>query len=332
MRRPIRGDTNTAGQDSFLDVVTNIVGILIILVIIAGLRIKNAPVKEAEDEAVRNAKVALQTDLAIEGSLRADVVKAAEQMRRLQEETVRRSRERDLLATAVAALEADLKNAREQLDTESQESFDLQRRLAEGQQELTEVEQSLIAAETAQAEPVLVKNYPTPIGKTVDENEVHFQLRGGRIAFIPMDRLRERLEDDFRQKAYRLLSQRELTETVGPEGGFRLRYTFVLRESPQGIPNQPYPQFKRATFIPVSSELGETLEEALAAGSQFRSVLSQHRPDRATITLWTYEDSFAEFRQLKKELFELGFATAGRPLLADTPIGISPEGTKSAAE
>ena len=78
--------------------------------------------------------------------------------------------------------------------------------------------------------------------------------------------------------------------------------------------------------------MGETLEEALAAGSQFRSVLSQHRPDRATITLWTYEYSFAEFRQHKKDLFELGFATAGRPLLADTPIGISPEGTKSAAE
>lgn len=336
MRRPIRAESNAAGQDSFLDVVTNIVGILIILMIVAGLRIKNAPVKEAEDEAVRNATVALRTELAIEGSLRTDVVKTAEQIHNIGEEAFKRSHERALLATAVTAMEQDLKNARDQLDSESLDSFDLQRRVAEAQQELAEIELEYGAAQAAKADPVLVENYPTPIGKTVDENELHFQLRRGRIAFIPMDKLRSRFEADFRQKAYRLLDQHELTETVGPEGGFRLRYTFVLRDMPAetqlATGRRPFAQLKQVTFIPVSSDLGESLEEALADGSQFRSILSQHRPDKASVTLWAYEDSFAEFRQLKKKLFQIGFATAGRPLPDGVPISASPEGSKSAAE
>lgn len=336
MRRPIRTESNAVGQDSFLDVVTNIVGILIILMIVAGLRIKNAPIKEAEDEAVHNATVALRTEQAIESSLRADIMKTAEQIRSLQEEGNKRSHERSLLATAVAAMEQDLKTAREQLDADSQDNFDLQRRTAEAQLEWRELEQQRSAAQTAKSEPILVENYPTPIGKTVDENEIHFQLRGGRIAMIPMDKLRARFEADFRQKAYRLLDQRELTDTVGPEGGFRLRYTFVLRDMPVetqvATGRRPYAQLKQVTFIPVSNDLGESLQEALAEGSQFRSVLAQHRPDKASVTLWTYDDSFAEFRQLKKELFHLGFATAGRPLPEGVPISGSPEGTKSAAE
>jgi hypothetical protein len=317
-------------------VVTNIVGILIILVIVAGLRIKNAPIKEAEEQAVRNAAVSLETELAIEGSLRTDVTKTVEQIRNLQQEAAKRSRERTLLATGVAALEQELKTARQQLDTESQNSFDLQRQVADAQREQDELERERLAREADKPEPILVENYPTPIGKKVDEDELHFQLRAGRIAHVPLDRLVERFKADAQQKAYRLLEFPELTETIGPEGGFRLRYTLERREVPVetqiATGRGAYAQMKRWTLIPVAATLGETLEAALADGSQFRRALSQHRPDRTTVTIWTYPDSFAEFRQIKKELFHQGFATAGRPLPDGVPISASPEGTKSAAE
>ena len=71
---------------------------------------------------------------------------------------------------------------------------------------------------------------------------------------------------------------------------------------------------------------------ALRPSSRFRTALSGFHPARATVTIWTYPDSFAEFRRLKKELYQLGFATAARPLPHDVPIGGSPQGTKSAAE
>ena len=52
-------------------------------------------------------------------------------------------------------------------------------------------------------------------------------------------------------------------------------------------------------------------------------------PRQYTITVWTYEDSFAEYRRLKKELYSLGYAVAARPIELGMPIGASPTGSKS---
>jgi hypothetical protein len=43
MARVARGQEEAFGNDSFLDVVANIVGILIILVVVASMRIKHMP-------------------------------------------------------------------------------------------------------------------------------------------------------------------------------------------------------------------------------------------------------------------------------------------------
>jgi hypothetical protein len=66
--------------------------------------------------------------------------------------------------------------------------------------------------------------------------------------------------------------------------------------------------------------------------SEFRRVLAGADPKTTTVTLWTYADSFSEFGKLKKMLYELGYATAARPLPPGQPIGGSPDGSKSAAQ
>ena len=58
MPRPKPEDTSSAGQDSFLDVVTNIVGILIILVMVVGARVQQVvltavPQAAAKSETLR---------------------------------------------------------------------------------------------------------------------------------------------------------------------------------------------------------------------------------------------------------------------------------------
>ena len=50
------------------------------------------------------------------------------------------------------------------------------------------------------------------------------------------------------------------------------------------------------------------------------------------MTLWTYPDSFEMYRDLKTELYKLGYPTAGRPLPAGEPIAGSPSGSKSSAQ
>jgi hypothetical protein len=67
-------------------------------------------------------------------------------------------------------------------------------------------------------------------------------------------------------------------------------------------------------------------------GSLLDIELAGRTPDRTTITVWVYPDSFAEFRRLKEHLYQRGFATAARPLPTDRPIAAGPKGTKSIAQ
>ena len=85
-------------------------------------------------------------------------------------------------------------------------------------------------------------------------------------------------------------------------------------------------------YLAATLTEAQSVERALAQDSQFSQVLRDPRAKDATITIWTYPDSFDAFRQIKKELYRMGFAVAARPLHEGASIGFSPEGTKSAAE
>lgn len=329
-------DAQAPGHDSFLDVVANMVGILIILVMVVGMRVKNAPPAAVPGRAAL-ADPELQEDRATEASVRDEVLRLAERIRNVQAETLTQSRRRDFLAATVATLQEEIRARREQMDAEARENFDLRRALSEAKARLQQLERELHQAQVVQREPIRIESYPTPLSQTVEGEEVHFQLRGGQIVVIPLEPLIAELKQDALRQKYRLLDLPELTDTVGPIGGFRLRYTFERYDVPPDIAAETgrggsFARLKQWTLIPVSSQLGEPPEMALAEGSEFRKALSKLQPGRATITIWTYPDSFAAFRKIKKELYHLGFAVAARPLPHGTPIRGSPEGSKSAAE
>jgi hypothetical protein len=338
MRRREPENSVEPGQDSFLDIVANIVGILIILVMVAGLRVRDATVEAAmAGDDLHGDAAALEEEQSTAGMLRSDVLKAAAQVQQLTRERIVRQAERDRLATAAAAWEQKIRAYRDELDAESQRAYDLRLELAKAKAQLENTRQETAAAEAAKAPTVVVESYPTPLSKSVEGREAHFQLRGGRVAFIPLEELLREFKDDARQKASKLLRQPEMTETVGPNGGFRLQYTLVRRDITSDTAMAAgragaYATLERWTLIPASGQLGEPVDAALGPGSRFREVLAQHDPQRTTVTIWTYPDSFEEFRRLKKELYQLGYAAAARPLPFDVPIGGSPQGTKSAAE
>ena len=338
MRRPAQENRTDPGHDSFLDIVANIVGILIILVMVTGLRVRNATVEAASaDETLRAEAAALEKEQASANSMRRDVLDAAGKVQQLARERLLRQQERDRLATLVAAWEHKIEAHRCQLDGDARRTFDLQVRLSDARAELESLRQEHAVAQAADAPPIRIESLPTPLSKPVDGREAHFQLRGGHVVFIPLEELLEEFKEDARAKARTLLEQPELTDVVGPVGGFRLRYTLVRRQITDETAIAAgragtYATLSRWTLIPMSGQLGEPLDVALGPSSRFRSALGQFNPARATITLWTYPDSFAEFRELKEELYRLGFSTAARPLPHDAPIGGSPEGTKSAAE
>jgi hypothetical protein len=120
----------------------------------------------------------------------------------------------------------------------------------------------------------------------------------------------------------------EIVDTLGPIGGFRMRYAVQRRHTARGTSLQ----LAYLELQPESRGLGEPLEAALAPDSRFREKLAMVSPRQYTITVWTYPDSFAEFRKLKKELYEMGYPVAGRPLPEGMLISASPHGSRSSAQ
>ena len=192
------------------------------------------------------------------------------------------------------------------------------------------------AIERSPAQAVEIESFTTPLGRTVDGRELHFQLTHGRIAYVPLNELIEKATADFRRKAYKLSERSELTDSVPPEQGFRLTYSVKLRpptmEEIRESGNQRPRVQDRVVLTPVADNLGETIDEAFRDGSQFRQALADRRAKDATITLWTYPGSFDDFRRVKKELYRLGFPVAARPLPEGVPISGSSSGSKSTAE
>lgn len=327
------------GHDSFLDVVTNMVGILIVLVLVVGLRIRNTPVVIQPSPETQQAAEMLQQDQATERALHHDLIQTEAAIDALGQQTSVRRHQRDLLATLAAALENKLHHARQQLDTATRLRFDLKRKIAETEATLKKLEADRAELEALAAQPELVTTYATPLAQAVLEEEIHFHLRGGRIAHVPLEKLLLAARDDARRKADKVFESNglpEFTETVGPENGFRLRYTAERYEKTEATPNGPVRyrglRISEWTIIPVSAQLGETTDEALAPQSQFRRVLQELRPGRTTATIWVYADSFGSFRRLRDELHRLGLRVAARPLPEGMMIAGSPRGSRSESE
>jgi len=319
MPRAARRNADAPGHDSFLDIVANMVGILIILVMVVGVRVKNAPVVTAIAAETEPDDSELITDLGTERSLRGDIANVQQQVRVMVFRAAAQQQRRDALGVALAAAEEAIESRRQELGAKAQRDFDLQRQLSELQLYLEQLRQQQVHFEAQKSAPTVVESYPTPISRTVDEYEVHFQLRAGRVARVPLKELRELAIVDARIKANQMSGSPEIAGTLGPEAGFHVRYRCSR-------------QYESYEFIPVSRDLGETLDEALAEGSAFRRALASFHPDRSTLTIWTYPDSFAAYRRLKKEAYLLGYPTAARLLQHGELIGASSHGNKSVAQ
>ena len=334
MSQPPDADFTTQDHDSFLDIVANIVGILIILVMVVSLRARNSPSEPIEGDPPQLPTSTKQIDHA---ALQQDVARLALESARMHQFVDVRSEERYRLSVMLAALEEELEAARSAMQKRDREIFDLQSNLQTARTALEQTEREQLRAAAVEPHRKEIESLPTPIGKSVFGKEVHFQLLGGRVVQLPIDSLFHEARQQARQKVWKLDKLPEATETVGPHGGFHMRYTLERLELPPQVRRERgrtgyMIRSKLWELIPTRGQLGETLAAALADNSEFRHVLARLDPQHTTITLWTYPDSFETFRAVKKELFQLGFETAARPLPAGVRIAGSPTGSRSTAQ
>ncbi len=322
-----------------MDIVANLVGILIILVIVIGAQATDAMVEAAPEVAsvvepepeVDPAAAQSAVDAVLDDIHRIDT-----KLKRQQVEVMYRLKERDKMLEVVTMIEQGLQERRAQLDDAGRQRLDSSRELMTARMEMEDLKASQRALQSETPPENVIEHLPTPMAKTVFGKEVHFQLSQGRLTYVPWDELVAQLKEEAPHKVWKLKDVPRVTETIGPVRGFRMHYT--LRRTPLvnpmsgGRAARQQVELDRFVIVPVRDDMGEPLSQAMRDGSEFRSILGLYGPDRTTVTVWVYPDSFNEFRELKTSLFRDGYLAAGRPMPEGQPIGGSPQGTRSAAQ
>jgi hypothetical protein len=327
------------GQDSFLDVVTNIVGVLILLVLVVGLRTSQS-VKDAPDAgATARARGEAEFQEAYNNAVTSqrNVQELVRRVEKASFESAYREDERSWLSAHVAVAEKEIEERRASLSTDGQRDFDMRQKLVMAQTTLDDLTREQVALMSRDPADEKLECEPTPVAKVVTGKEVHVMLSDDHIAIVPFDELLELMKADAQANGWRMKQQAELERTVGPINGFRMRYFFVkedvMRRSDAGTHmTGTISRFSHSYVLPVSSPAGEPAQEALAPNSEFMHQLQRLKPDGTTITIWTYAGNFERLREMKREIRQLGFAIAVRPLPKGMPMGASRHGSDSLSE
>jgi hypothetical protein len=333
--------------DSFLDLVTNVVGIIIRLILVAwvGARayhsLQPTPVEEpsaAEVAPPTASEDPLHPEIARTRHALAEArLRLLEQMKTLDLVQMKKTETATLLAAVVADHRFTVKQRQGLEKTPS-----VPARIApQGEASLSELRarsQSVLAEINALEKlPSLKKSlrYRAPVSRPVQADELMFECKGGRVTFIDIAAFLDEVKRGLGGKVEALQQRWQLEEVAGPIGAFRMRYTIErergMLEDRLSRPEGGSFRYGLSAWVlePIAPVRGETLEGALAAGSEFRQILAGQDLTNTVVTFWVYPDSFAQFRTLRDELYERGAEVAARPLTDGQPIAASRHGTAS---
>jgi hypothetical protein len=333
--------------DSFLDLVANVVGIILRLILVAwvGARTYKAalpapplppPTALSEPEGLPE-----PTDPRLE-----QLARRREDLRRRRDVISRRDAERQSAADTSRQLRMDLEalQAREQKLTDEEKAARQQasdrlkaaRLVNLSLEELQRRGKRLEAeVEKLRQQPVARKElrYRTPISAPVTE-EVMFECKAGRVSVVDTAAMLAEVRREMRSASDELRDRFEVSRLTSQVGDFRLRYVVERERGMLDGPGGPLGGTFRYGLsgwevVPVTPVRGETAEQALASGSAFRKVTDALDPQQTAVTLWVYPDSFALYRELRDYLHGKDLVVAGRPLPEGAPIASSRHGTTS---
>lgn len=346
----------TTGQDSFLDIVANLVGILIILVVVVGAQASASWVHATPSE-----DLAAQID-----DLKESEASLGDTIKKLQldnEALGQKQAKENRLAAALTdqrheylirleLLQQKLKAAKKTriekiaaidataaIEFEKKESFEVQQKqLIDELAELNRESKAISFSNEPSTE--VIKHFPNPIAKTVFSDEIHFCLNNGRLSYVPMSELislmRSEVSSEVRLNAGNFSREEQAIAVVGPVYDYRMQYELIVKANYDrvggGVNAQTTLSFKGFRMLPTSPLIGETIEAALGGDSDFQKRLSDFEPGKTTVSIWVYPNDFESHASLKKWIYENGFQMASWPLDHGKRISGGPTGFKTSAQ
>jgi hypothetical protein len=320
--------------DSFLDVVANVVGIILRLILVAwvGARSYKAvepsgPLPSLTKEEIAelpDPKDPLAPELERQRRELADaqshLLEQLKQWQKLRQDSTLTAEELAHLTARFQEVDTERQNVESKTKQEalaSRNAFLSLEELRERSKRVVDEIESLRKAPS----PKQTLRYRTPVSHPLQTEELLFECSRGRISFIDCGKFLAEIEsvvnDGEKLRGTNQFSS--VTETIGP---FRMHYTVEL---------DAYTRKAALSWEiePVAFVRGETVEQALAPGSEFRRVIDSIEPASTAVTLSVYPDSFPLYRKLRDFMHERDIVVAGRPLPEGASIAASRHGTAS---
>jgi hypothetical protein len=339
-RRPLKNEAIHFSFDSFLDLVTNVVGIIIRLILVTwvGARSYHAGMQWIDGEAASHAQQkpapkASDDPLAtrLEASRRdlddaktrlleqlKDLDEVDEKAKATNEQLIILVGRRDELEKERKTLESKGTVRGVQLKQASLSADEVRQRSKKLLEELKRLE--------AMPSNKQQLKYHAPVSRVVQSEELHFECKFGRVTYIDMPAFMAEIKaaaEDVKADLRIRASVERTTSTIGP---YRLKYVY---ERVNGVLGNGSFGLSSWEVEPITVQRGETLQQALTAKSDFRQLTDALDPRLTVVTFWVYPDSFELFRRLRDLLYERGLDVAGRPLTPANAIAASRNGTAS---
>jgi hypothetical protein len=336
--------------ESFLDVVANVVGIIIRLILVAWIGAKSykavvdlpppppPPPAMTEPEPLPEPSDPRLGQIARRREELTHEERQALAQRRRDEERIHDEAERlRQQALEIAEKREELEQAQADLTAQTGEKGQAARKILLSVEELQKRSEKL-AAELKKAEqrPKETKElrYRSPVAAVVQTEEVMFECHAGRVTLFDRAALEEQVKVAVKSRIKELRDRWELSGSTDGVGAFRVRYVLERQKSmfdgPNNVPsNDGYSGLLSWQGEPVQSIRGESADQALATGSAFRKIVDELDSQQTVVTLWVYPDSFGLYRRLRDYLHGRELVVAGRPLPDGVPITFSHRGSAS---
>jgi len=347
MRRRRRPDKEIHFSfDSFLDVVANVVGIIIKLILVAwvGARsYKGFEIPESftpiASNVTENKIVDAQDPLMqsiIDKSKNKAMVEAI--LTGKKNDLNEKTKEKGLMQQKLYELDNSLKTLLDQEKTIIKlinESTEINKnsplafaKIKTKSEQLKEEIENLKNTKGAKNE----LKYKTPLSRTLQSEEMIFECKNGRITPVDIGAMLEEISGRMQILGEKLRKQWELEEDSQTYGAFKIKYTIERERSGIEIAALNAIPDERANFRfsltgwvleSFDSERGETLEQALNQNSEFMKIINSLDQNQTAVTFCVYPDSFTIYRRMRDLLHEKNIVVAGRPLNFDAPIAMS---------
>jgi hypothetical protein len=321
--------------DSFLDVVANVVGIILRLILVAWVGARSykaivpptpAALTAEEIAELPDPKDPLTPELERQrrelAETQARLLEQLKDWQKLRQDSTLTAEELSRVTAHVD--EIDLQ--RKHIEAKTQQDIQSVRNAALSLVEIRERSQRVIAEIEALRKAPPSKQtlrYCTPVSHPLQSEELLFECHRGRVALIDIGGFLEEVQNVLHERGAELLRDTgrytNVTESIGP---FRLRYTAEMD-------NQQAKYALSWEVEPIALERGEPLEKALLPHSDFRRVIDSIEPASTAVTLCVYPDSFPLYRKLRDYMHERDIVVAGRPLSEGDVIAASRHGTAS---